>query len=74
MNYELEGGDSILDRSKKFVSCSTASRPDLEPCQAPTKWVRRLDPQADHSPPSSTEVLNGGALPVLPNSSLWRGA
>jgi hypothetical protein len=27
--------------------------------------------EADHSPPSSIEVKNGGAIPPLPNMSSW---
>jgi hypothetical protein len=27
-----------------------------------------------HSPPSSAEVKNGGAIPPLPDTSSWRGA
>jgi hypothetical protein len=30
--------------------------------------------EADHSPPSSAEVKNGGATPVLLNTSSWRRA
>jgi hypothetical protein len=29
--------------------------------------------EADHSPPSNTEVKNGGAVPLLPNMSTWHG-
>jgi hypothetical protein len=31
--------------------------------------VKRLGREADHSPPSSTEVKNGGAIPSLPHIS-----
>jgi hypothetical protein len=27
--------------------------------------------QADHSPPSTTEAKNGGAIPPLPHTSSW---
>jgi hypothetical protein len=27
--------------------------------------------EPDHSPPSTTEVKNGGALPPLPHTSSW---
>jgi hypothetical protein len=30
--------------------------------------------EADHSPPSSAKVKNGGAIPPLPHTSSWRGA
>jgi hypothetical protein len=29
--------------------------------------------EADHSPPSSAEVKNGGAITPLPHTSSWRG-
>jgi hypothetical protein len=32
------------------------------------KWPGR---EADHSPPSSAEVKNGGAIPPLPHKSSW---
>jgi hypothetical protein len=48
----------------------------------PIKWVpearflgvKRSRREADHSPPSSVEVKNGGAIPPLPHMSSWRGA
>jgi hypothetical protein len=30
--------------------------------------------EADHSPPSSAEVRNGGAIPLLPHTYPWHGA
>jgi hypothetical protein len=30
--------------------------------------------EADHSPPSSVEVKNGGTIPPLPHMSSWNGA
>jgi hypothetical protein len=33
--------------------------------------VKRLGQEADHSPPSSAEVNNGGAIPQLPHTSLF---
>jgi hypothetical protein len=36
--------------------------------------VKRLRREADHSPPSSAEVKNGGSIPPLPHTSSWRGA
>jgi hypothetical protein len=38
------------------------------------KGVKRPGREADHSPPSSAEVTNGGVTPPLPNISSWRGA
>jgi len=33
--------------------------------------TKRLGLEADHSPPSSAEVKNEGAIPPLPNTSSW---
>jgi hypothetical protein len=33
--------------------------------------LERLGREADHSPPSSAEVKNGGAIPPLPHMSSW---
>jgi hypothetical protein len=55
----------------------TACRPALGPTQPPIQWVpgvKRPGREADHSPPSSAEVKNGGAMPPLPYTSSWRGA
>jgi hypothetical protein len=48
------------------------SGPALGPTQPPIQWVpvvKRQECEADHSPPSSAEVKNGGALPPLPHKS-----
>jgi hypothetical protein len=34
--------------------------------------IKRQGCEADHSPPSSAEVKNGGAIPPLPDTFLWR--
>jgi hypothetical protein len=60
----------------------TASRPDLGPTQPPKQQapgalsskVNRPGREVDHSPPSSAEVKNGGAIPSLPNTSSWSSA
>jgi hypothetical protein len=54
-----------------------ASRPALGPTQPPIQWVpEALSPgvkgrkhEADHSPRSSAEFKNGGAIPPLPHMS-----
>jgi hypothetical protein len=54
----------------------------LEPTQPSVQWVpgavslgvRRQECVADHSPLSSVEVKNGGAIPPLLSTSSWRGA
>jgi hypothetical protein len=46
----------------------------LGPTQPPIKWIpgvispeiKRQELEADHSPPFSAEVKNGGAIPSLP--------
>jgi hypothetical protein len=73
MGDGLEGSGWIPDRGK-----STASRPALES----TQWVprvlslavKRLECEADHSPLSSAEVKNGGAVPPILHMSSWHGA
>jgi hypothetical protein len=66
----------------KICLLSIAARPALGLTQPPMQWVRgALSPgvkrpgrEADHSPPSSAEVKNGGAIPPLPNMSSWHSA
>jgi hypothetical protein len=61
---------------------TTASRPARGPTQHPILWapgalspeVKRPGREADHSPQSSAEVKNGGAIPPLPNMSSWHSA
>jgi hypothetical protein len=58
---------------------STASRPALGLTQPPVQWMPgALSPgvklpgrEADPSPPSNTEVKNGGAIPLLFHMSSW---
>jgi hypothetical protein len=55
----------------------TASRPVLGSTQPPIQWVpviNRPGCEADHSPPSSAEVKNGGVMPPLSYTSPWHGA
>jgi hypothetical protein len=80
--YRLDDRGSIPVRGKRYFS--TPQRPDraLGPTQpliqrvpgALSPGVKRLRREADHSPPSSAEVKNGGAIPPLPYMSLWCGA
>jgi hypothetical protein len=52
-------------RGKIFLFC-IASRPTLGPTQPSIQWlpgVKRPGREADHTPPSSVEVKNGGAIP-----------
>jgi hypothetical protein len=36
--------------------------------------VKRPGREADHSPPSSADVKNGGAIPLLPHMPSWHRA
>jgi hypothetical protein len=68
-NYNEENS-----RYGKSFLFSTTSRPTLGPTQPPIQWVpgapspgvKRQGRETDHSPPSSAEVKNGGAIPPLP--------
>jgi hypothetical protein len=61
---------------------STESRPVLGPTQSPIQWVleavsprvKRPRREAGAIPPTSAEVKNGKAIPLLPYESSWRGA
>jgi hypothetical protein len=61
---------------------STPPRSALEPTQLPTELtsmvispgLKRMDREADHSPPSSGEANNCGAIPPLVHMPSWRGA
>jgi hypothetical protein len=61
---------------------SAASRQTLGPNQPPIQWVpetisprvKRQRRDAHHSPPSSAEVKNDGAIPPFSHMSSWRSA
>jgi hypothetical protein len=79
--YRLDYMGSNSGRGKFFLN-STASRPAPRPSQPPIQWlpgaispeVKRPGSEVDHSPPSSVEVKNGGAIPQLPRTSSWCSA
>jgi hypothetical protein len=58
------------------------SRPALGPTKIPIELVsgavssglKRQGREADHSPPSSAEVKNDGAIPPHPHMSAWHSA
>jgi hypothetical protein len=62
---------------RKIFLFSTTFRPALGPTQTSIQWVpiasypavKRQRREADHSPPSSVEIGNGGAIPPLPHIS-----
>jgi hypothetical protein len=76
MGYKMDSWSSIPSRVNRFFS--TMSRLALGSNQPPIQWVTgapSLDEQgpgreADHLPPSSAKVKNGGATPPLPCMSL----
>jgi hypothetical protein len=61
------------DMSNRITDGEPSSRPALGPTQLPTQWVlgvsspavKRPGREADHPPPSSAEVNNGGPIPPL---------
>jgi hypothetical protein len=65
-----------------LVQSLTASRTALGPTQYPiggapcgfSLGLKLPEREADHSPPSSTEVKDGGGLPLLHHTSSWRDA
>jgi hypothetical protein len=74
--YWLNGGGSRSGRGKIFSSSLLTSRPALGPTQPPIQLVpgavslgvKGQGREADHTPPSSAEVKNGGVIPPLPIS------
>jgi hypothetical protein len=66
--YRLDCRGSIPGKCK-ILLCFTESRPVPRPTQPPIKWLlgaKRPGREADHSPPPSAEVKNGGAAPPFP--------
>jgi hypothetical protein len=72
--YRLDWG-SIPGRARFFLY-STASRPTLRPTHPAVEWVlgafppglKLLESEADHGPPSGSEIKTGGSIP------LWHSA
>jgi hypothetical protein len=81
MGYGLDYPGSVPGSSKTFLF-STACRPPRRPRRSPIYWVpgalypevKRQGREADHLPPSSAEVKNGGAIPPLLHMSSWHSA
>jgi hypothetical protein len=65
-----------------YLSLLHCVSPVLVPIQPRIQWVpgalslvvKRSEHEADHSPSSSAEVKNGGAVPQLSHTSSWRAA
>jgi hypothetical protein len=79
LGYERDDRSSIPGRGRYFLSFATTSRPALVPTKpaiqgaprALSPGERRSGHEADHSPPSSTEVKNAWSYTSTPQ---WRGA
>jgi hypothetical protein len=67
--YGLHGPRSIPGTSRFFFSPQRSAFPIRWVPGAPPPGIKRQGHEADHSPPSSAEVKNGGALPPLPHMS-----
>jgi hypothetical protein len=73
----LGGQNSNSRQGQNTFLFSTVFRLASGPTHLPIQWVLRapsprvklLERQADHSPPSSAEVKNGGATPPPPHTS-----
>jgi hypothetical protein len=74
----LPGFQSREGQESFFYSAQTGSSAHLASCLMGTgflfQWKMRPGGEADHSPPSSVEVKNVGAIPLLPHTSLWSDA
>jgi hypothetical protein len=70
----------VSRQGQEFYFYFTVSRRALRPIQPLSSGYRGFFPgdkaagAPDHSPPSSGEVKNGGAIRSLLHTSLWRGA
>jgi hypothetical protein len=76
MDQGLGDRGSVLGKGK-ILLFSIASRPALGLTQPPIQWVpgvKRPGSEADHSPPSSIKMKNGGAVLPLPRVSSWHSA
>jgi hypothetical protein len=65
--YGMHGWSSIPGRGKRFFSTPQSLDGLWDPPSL--QWVpgvKRAGPEADHSPPSNTQVKKGGATPPLP--------
>jgi hypothetical protein len=81
IGYGLDNRGLITERNKIFYF-STASKSALGLKISPSQWVSgSFSPgvkqplrEADHSPPSSAQLKNGGAILLLPHTSSWHSA
>jgi hypothetical protein len=74
--------DDRVSRGNDEIFFLTTASTDLMPSQSHIQWVsaalvpgiKRQEREADHSPPSNTEVKNAWSYTSTPNTSLWLGA
>jgi hypothetical protein len=70
--YRLDGKGRFPARARNCSLQSVPTGSGARPASCPgSKAAGR---EADHSPPSSADVKNGGAIPPLPHMSSWHGA
>jgi hypothetical protein len=68
-SYGLDGLSLIPGKSKIFSLLRSVQNGYGVPTHPPIRWVRRVKQpkrEADHSPPSSPEIKDGGVIPSLP--------
>jgi hypothetical protein len=78
--YGMDGLCSIPGSARFLSSPERPDQPWGPPSLLPIQWVpgalspgvKRKGREAGHSPPSSAEVKNGGAIPPVPNMPSWR--
>jgi hypothetical protein len=81
MGYALDCW-GLIPRKGKIFLLSIAATPATGSTQPPIHWVlgalslgvKKLEHEVDHSPLSSAEIKNGGAIPPLPHMSSWQSA
>jgi hypothetical protein len=72
----------FFDFNKNGYQSINVNESALGSTQPPIQWVpgalssgvKRLEHEANHSPPSSVEVNKEGAIPQHPHTSSWRRA
>jgi hypothetical protein len=77
MGYEFDGQGLIPGMLKDFSllhSVQTGSEAHPMSIGAFSPAVKWPGCEADHSPPSSAEIKNGGAVSSVLHTSSWRGA